>query len=184
MVRPDTKIRILEAAEQIVLTRGVARLTLDAVAEAASLSKGGLIYHYDSKEALIAAMMDRLVASFEARVECWRREDGGPGSWTRGYVRASLPEPGSTDDGIAAREAALIAAMGNDPAQVAPYAARQEAWAEALRTDGIDPLRAMLIRLAADGIWMNEALGVHPAPTEERRRIVDALLTMARDPAA
>lgn len=49
MSRPDTKIRILAEAEQIVLERGVSAPTLDAVAEAAGFSKGGLIYHFDSK---------------------------------------------------------------------------------------------------------------------------------------
>ena len=66
MSTPDTKTRILSAAEAIVLERGVPALTLDAVAESAGLSKGGLIYHFESKEALIrAGCSTRSIASAE-----------------------------------------------------------------------------------------------------------------------
>jgi hypothetical protein len=41
----DTKRRIVDAAEEVVLRDGVARLTLDAAAAEAGLSKGGILYH-------------------------------------------------------------------------------------------------------------------------------------------
>src|SRR5690242_2095382 len=41
--------RILEAAERVVAEIGAARLTLDVVAQAAGVSKGGLLYHFPSK---------------------------------------------------------------------------------------------------------------------------------------
>ena len=43
--------RILEAAERVVAEVGAARLTLDVVAQAAGVSKGGLLYHFPSKRA-------------------------------------------------------------------------------------------------------------------------------------
>ena len=41
------------------LTSGAVHLTLDAVAERAGVSKGGLLYHFPSKESLLQAMVDR-----------------------------------------------------------------------------------------------------------------------------
>jgi AcrR family transcriptional regulator len=38
----------------LVLTKGVNALTIDAVARTAKLSKGGVLYHFPSKESLIA----------------------------------------------------------------------------------------------------------------------------------
>ena len=164
----------------MLLESGIASLTLDAVAEAAGVSKGGLIYHFPGKDALVSAMVERLVATFEARMAAHRAGDPGPGSWTRGYLAASLPALGSPGDADAAREAALLAALGHAPALIAPYAARQEAWAAAQREDGIDPLAAYLARLAADGLWMNEAFGVTPLADGEREALVRRLYEMTR----
>ena len=47
--------RILEAAERVITEVGAAHLTLDAVAQAAGVSKGGLLYHFPSKESLLVA---------------------------------------------------------------------------------------------------------------------------------
>src|SRR5687767_14471935 len=43
--------RILEAAERVVGDVGAARMTLEGVAQAAGVSKGGLLYHFPTKEA-------------------------------------------------------------------------------------------------------------------------------------
>lgn len=56
----DKKKSILNAAADIVKEEGVAKLTLEAVAKKAGLSKGGLLYHYSSKEALIKGMVQDL----------------------------------------------------------------------------------------------------------------------------
>ncbi|MCR2379329.1 TetR/AcrR family transcriptional regulator, partial [Salmonella enterica] len=52
-----TRQKILEAASQIVQCKGVAKLTLEAVAKEAGISKGGLLYHFANKEALIEGMI-------------------------------------------------------------------------------------------------------------------------------
>jgi AcrR family transcriptional regulator len=44
------------ATEPLVCTRGIAGFTLDGVAQAAGVSKGGLLYHFRSKDSLIAGM--------------------------------------------------------------------------------------------------------------------------------
>jgi AcrR family transcriptional regulator len=48
MVKSSRKIEILDAASKIVNQRGIFNLTLEAVAEEAGISKGGLLYHYPS----------------------------------------------------------------------------------------------------------------------------------------
>lgn len=174
----DTKSRILSAAQAVVARDGVSGLTLDAVAAEASLSKGGLIYHFASKEALIQAMVARLIERFEARIEAYRALDAAPGAWTRGYLAAALPAPGTEGDREAADEAALVAALGTDPDLLAPYRERQAAWAARQRADGIDAQTAFVVRLAADGLWLNEVFGVHPLPEAERAALVARLERM------
>ncbi len=59
--RPSLYEHILDAAEEIVLESGAAHLTFDAIAKRVGISKGGLLYHFASKEALLKAMIRRLV---------------------------------------------------------------------------------------------------------------------------
>ena len=54
--------RILDAAEELICTRGIAGFTLDGVAQAAGVSKGGLLYHFRSKDSLISGMQRRMVS--------------------------------------------------------------------------------------------------------------------------
>jgi AcrR family transcriptional regulator len=60
MARPSSKEIILEAAEAIVLESGAVHMTLDAVAERSGVSKGGLMYNFPTKEALLEAMINRM----------------------------------------------------------------------------------------------------------------------------
>ena len=53
------------ATSQIVQCKGVAKLTLEAVAKEAGVSKGGLLYHFSNKEALIEGMIVRGVEDYE-----------------------------------------------------------------------------------------------------------------------
>ena len=56
---------ILDAAEEIVIEVGASHMTLDAVAKKAGISKGGLIYNFPSKKALLQAMIHRLIRRYE-----------------------------------------------------------------------------------------------------------------------
>ena len=49
--------KILDATVQVAIRDGVMAMTLDAVAQEAGVSKGGLLYHFRSKDDLIAAML-------------------------------------------------------------------------------------------------------------------------------
>ena len=53
----SSRERILAAAVQVALREGVSAMTLEAVAREAGVSKGGLLYHFASKDELIAAML-------------------------------------------------------------------------------------------------------------------------------
>src|SRR5580698_1324857 len=86
----DTKRRIIDAAEEVVLRDGVARLTLDAAAAEAGLSKGGVLYHFPSRDALVAGMVGKIIEEFDADIEYLREADGGPGSFTRAYIQATM----------------------------------------------------------------------------------------------
>lgn len=58
MNRNSRRDAILKVACRLVRTMGASHLTLDAVAREAGISKGGLLYHYPTKDALIQAALN------------------------------------------------------------------------------------------------------------------------------
>jgi AcrR family transcriptional regulator len=178
--RPARRDQLLAAAERIVQRDGVGRLTLDAVAAEAGTSKGGLLYHFASREALITAMVERHAASFSASLGATMAADPKPpGRWTRAYLRTSVPPE---DPGEDAAATSLLAAMASNPALADPLREQYAAWREQIAEDGLPEADAMIVALAADGLWMADLLGF-AAPTGERRaRIIARLLELAGGP--
>lgn len=60
--------KVLDAAEAIVSAVGAAGLTIDAVAKAAGITKGGVQYCFGNKDGLIDAMMERWFNQFDNAV--------------------------------------------------------------------------------------------------------------------
>ena len=157
-----TKRRILEAAEQVVLRDGVGHLTLEAAAAEAGLSKGGVLYHYPTRDALVAAMVTRIIEEFEDDIAMWLPEPGSPGAdrpgaYARAYVRATL-EPAAP--GQERLGAALLAAAAAEPALMIPLQQAADGWQARLVDDGLDPALATVIRLACDGLWLCDLFGL------------------------
>lgn len=61
--------RLLEAAEQVLVEDGLSDFTIAAVAKKASMSVGGVYGRFDSKDQLIAAVRDNLMAGLEQAVQ-------------------------------------------------------------------------------------------------------------------
>lgn len=176
-----TRAAILDAAQARLLSQGPAGLVLDAVAADAGVSKGGLLYHFPSKEALVAGLTRRMLAGFDETQSDLRSADpADTGAWTRAYLRSTVTEAGDPADDSARLLAGLLAAQGGDPARLESIRERFQAWQERLEDDGIDPVRATIVRLASDGLWLSALLGL---PSLEKRlgaRVLEALEAMTR----
>lgn len=66
--RGNARQRILDAAAEVAHDVGPAHLSLDAVAERAGISKGGLLYHFPAKQDLLKALVERHLAAIEFAV--------------------------------------------------------------------------------------------------------------------
>jgi AcrR family transcriptional regulator len=77
--RDQSRVEILAAARRVLLSSGVAAMTLDAVATEAGMSKTGLYYYFRSKEALVFELvygvLERQSRAVHDAVE--RTVDGG-----------------------------------------------------------------------------------------------------------
>jgi len=154
---PSTREQILDAANAVVALKGVANLTLEEVAREAGLSKGGVLYHFPSKEALTAAMIERFIRRFDdAMTEVAARDPVERGSYTRAYVRVSMGDiPGGTDL-IDRVNGSLTAALANYPERLAPVREQGARSQKLVANDGLDPILASIIRFAIAGMWLGE----------------------------
>jgi AcrR family transcriptional regulator len=177
--KTETRRTLLAAATQVVREGGAASLTLEAVARAAGVSKGGLLYHFPTKEALIAAMIADLQTRFEAEVEAALAHDPepGPGRWLRAFIRATFASPPHEID----LTASLLAAAGTNPDLLAPLRDAFAHWQSLAEADGLEPARATLIRLATDGLWFADLLRVAPPSGQLRTELLEAMLQLTRD---
>ena len=60
---------------KVAARQGSGNVSLDAVAAEAGVSKGGLLYHFPSKIALMRGIVATFVADFEAKLEAARTDE-------------------------------------------------------------------------------------------------------------
>jgi AcrR family transcriptional regulator len=174
--RGSSKDVLLDAAEAVVRDAGAAHLTLDAVAAKAGVSKGGLLYHFPSKQALLAALVARVLARFDAaktRVQQRLRRERA--SALKAYVLAGLAD-GMTPDRISA---ALVAAAAENPRLGAPVRERLRSRLAEMVAAGFAFERAAAVMFAVDGLWLAEMLQISPLAADERRKVVAEMLRLA-----
>jgi AcrR family transcriptional regulator len=171
----STRDAILSAAARIVIQRGAARMTLDAVAKEAGVSKGGLLYHFPSKDALIEGMIDHMVTGLTERIrQAYDEDDFGTnqGRWLRALTKANFQ---SQDLQIGAGLTTAVL-LNPDLLEVnrQAYAARQTL----IEQDGVDIVLANIIRFVGDGIWFSELLGLAPPEEPLKSQILEKLLSL------
>ncbi|PWW63378.1 TetR/AcrR family transcriptional regulator [Actinokineospora spheciospongiae] len=146
----DTRRALLDAAGAAVRARGVSA-SLDDIARQAGVSKGGLLHHFASKDELVRALAEDLLAGFRADVTAAvNPADTAPGALTRAYVRVCAD---FARDDVAVHELQpLIGHLSTIPevAEIARADARR--WRDDLRADGLPDHITALVVAAADGI--------------------------------
>ncbi len=183
--RTSSREGILNAAQTVVLADGAAHLTLDAVAERAGVSKGGLLYHFPTKELLLQAMVDRQVRRIEqVRQGALDRLPPGPGRELRACVLLA------GDSGLDEERrlgSAMLAATANDPRLLAPFRDAHRRRLEWLRGGDCADLpfdRSAIVALAVDGLCLLELLQISPYDETQRRHVIDGLHRLVDEIAA
>jgi AcrR family transcriptional regulator len=174
MKKEITRQHLLDSAAKLVDREGGSRLTLDAVAQEAAVSKGCLLYHFATKNALIEGMVEYLILRFEADLAAHLEHETGPGRWIRAYIQASFPH----DTFLGRVSAGVFAAIASEPDMLRMARERFLQWQRRLEQDGIDPIDATIARLATDGLWFSGALGFAPPEANMREAVVQRLTQM------
>jgi AcrR family transcriptional regulator len=173
--------RVLDAYETLLIDHGPGSATLDAVAAAAEVSKGGLLYHFASKDALVTGLLDRLRERSTADADAIRSAPDGAVAY---YLRTSAPGGGVPGGVTRTYLAVLRIADGSETGQAVREALSEvdaDAFA-ALRAELDDPVLAWLAQLVGDGLYLRTltgtplppGLGVEDLLARMRRHLPDA----------
>ena len=173
--KPPLRERILEAADRVARERGVANLTLDLVAEHAQVSKGGLLYHFTTKEALLGGLVDRCLDQYRATLSAAIREHGDDYA---GYLQASLLARRDCKEGSECTRA-FFAAAANFPQMSERAREDVRTHYDRLRSDPARFNDAALLSLAIEGLHFLEQIQLSPFTEAERESLVARLLELA-----
>jgi AcrR family transcriptional regulator len=168
---------LLQAAGSVLRRKGIGRLTFEAIAAEAGVSKGGVLHYFRTKQCILEALVHASMEAFERAVDTLAAEDSeSAGAWTRAYlsVCAALGSDG--------QHSGYSIAWAHDPPLLALVQKRYDAWNNRLRNDGIDPNVAYLVRLAADGLWQADGLMLAPPEGQSRVALLENLVALTRAP--
>jgi AcrR family transcriptional regulator len=179
--RPNSRGLVLDAADALVSEVGANHMSLDAVAARAGISKGGLLYLFPSKVALLQGMVERYVE---------RLENGANGaakkklSEARRLLAARLAARGRHNlDEQRTGSFSMIAAIAEQPKLLDPVrSAHKRIWTR-LKATSKDPELALLAWFALEGLLYVDLFATTPLTQTERVKFLKRLETIADDAA-
>ena len=169
---PVARDKLLAAFEQIVLADGERSATLDAVAAAAGVSKGGLLYHFPHRQALVDATLHRLEDLMQLDLEAMAEAPDGA---ARYFLTTSLFEDSDLDRALVV--ASRLVQSGDENAR-AVLKRLEDAWYELILADVGDPVVATAVQQMGDGLYHNASIALLPDGTAQRHAILDSLLVV------
>ncbi len=118
----NSREHILNTYVDLLIRSGERAATLDAVATAAKVSKGGLLYHFSSKKALLEALAERTLTLAEEDFAAMEQAPEGASAY---YINSSTPDNTPFDRALIALS--RLAQNNNELAQQT-LARVQEGW--------------------------------------------------------
>jgi AcrR family transcriptional regulator len=153
--RRQSRDEILDAVELIMSEDGAARVTIDAVAARSGFSKGGVLYNFPTKEALIEALVQRVTADFAKDVEAARPEFANSSSPTLSALVAAS-RCWLQDHSCIAR--ALLAANQDNPELLSCFKDLKLATKTRILQEMDNVPQALVIWSAVEGLLFSNAL--------------------------
>ncbi|WP_315654960.1 TetR/AcrR family transcriptional regulator [Amycolatopsis sp. PS_44_ISF1] len=155
MPKPSARERVLDSYEVILIERGPLEITLEAVAARAGVSKGGLLYHFGSKDALRDGLLERLVRLNAEDIELAR---AAPEGVVRYYLRTAITDV-TRNRPLHRTTMATLRLVLNDPTVAEVSQRCMNDVRELLLENAEDRLAAELVMLVGEGLYMRAALG-------------------------
>lgn len=163
--------KILEAARAIAAREGAGKITIEAVAKEAGLSKGGVLYNFPTKRALLSGLLDQMLAAHRELLA--NVPEGHPGRTLRGHLETFLQSQDVDDD----LSMAILAAAASDPRLLDPLRTELTDDLERILTDTKDVPGAMIVVLAIQGLRFQRLLSLPDGGADITERVIERLRT-------
>jgi AcrR family transcriptional regulator len=174
---PKARARILDAAERVVKTHGAAKLTFEELVQESGVSRGGITYHFATKEDLLRALIERDLT--QGKAEEARQHAQCPGD--PGAELISLIRTWSCPDSDRRRfVAGMLSAVAHDPTLLDPVRQHHQRECASRIWDAAEIQRSVL-RLAAEGLFWSEFFGCSEVPAVHRDRVIARMEELARE---
>jgi len=172
--------KILQAACKLIEEQGMTHFTLENIAQRANVSKGGLLYHFPSKEILVQAMIEiflkELKSSLRKDFLLSSQENDRtiqPINWLKNYIHICFNQKIYLNQ----YKYAILAALTMDPKFLLPVRKFiNESQEEMLSLDF--STIATMIRLTCEGLWLSELFGFQMVDDRTRINIKQKLLDL------
>ncbi len=173
----DTKESIYHAAAEIIAEDGVTNITLEKVAGRAGISKGGLLYHFPNKDALIKGLVEYNEEVFEDQMEgqLQKEMDLSEDKKIKGLLKAYIDVTFNEESLLQESSKGLLAAALLNPDYLEPIKERTKRLEGKIKENASDYISASIIRLAVDGFWLSELLGINFMEEKEKEKIKEVL---------
>ncbi|MGP9788338.1 TetR/AcrR family transcriptional regulator [Roseinatronobacter sp. NSM] len=171
-----TRQRILDAAETLARSLGPANISLDAVAAAAGVSKGGLLYHFPSKarllEGLVACHMEKLDAALQQQANSGRQN-----AVIQSFLQFFLDEL----ERDTPPPSGLLVALAENPDMLRPLREHSAVFLDRIQSNATDPNLATLAYLAVQGLRSADLLGTQVLDRDATRALIEWAQTHLND---
>jgi AcrR family transcriptional regulator len=160
--------QVLDAAAMLVIQKGAANLTLDAVSVAAHVSKGGLLYYFDSKMSLLEALTDHLAEQLQLEVE----KQAAGGNLAKAYLQVVARM------GVLPKDQQVFKALTLICTAHPELAGRARARLQLFEQDALSAdasLEELHLRLVADGMWLADLCSCYEIRPEQRAALLEKL---------
>lgn len=168
---------ILKSGTEFILEHDFNALTLEAVANYAGISKGGLLYHFPNKDALLKGLADYVFEQYTNLFYEYAANDPvDKGKWTRSLIQVSnwdLENNAKLNIGI-------MATSMLDPNMTKEMSEGYQHMQSKIEQDKLDPVDASIIRLAIDGLYYSQLLNMAPLQKDLREKVIARLIDMTK----
>jgi AcrR family transcriptional regulator len=174
---PASKEKVLLAAERIVQQQGAGNLTYDELVRESGVTRGGITYHFPTKDDLLRALLDRDMQQWEAMETALRPKlDNERAADLIASVRAMT----QTSDDKKRFIAGMLSAVTHDQDLLQPVRDYQAQKNEGIKGTARD-INCLIIELAASGLFWQDITGCYQLPAAIRKKIVARLEVLAKE---
>lgn len=148
----NKKEKLLINTAKIIYEEGIQKLTINYLAKVSNITKGGVLYHFESKDNLLLQMNKMAIKKYEDILNHYISKLSGPSLFTRAYAYATL-------DFLKNPETALLPAVFisslEDGKSFELWKTTSENWNQKFQNDSGDPNKNLKLQLICDGIWFS-----------------------------